>query len=93
MEIYIANIAYLVTEKDLQALFSKFGEVKKVKLLEEDGYNKGWGFITMENENEAKKAISALNLKNFKGKNLKVAKYRPKSKDPNRPKFGHFNPE
>jgi len=92
MEIYVANIAYLVNEQDLQALFGKFGEVKKVRLVEEDGYNKGWGFVTMENDEAAQKAITALNLKNLKGKNIKVAKYRPKSKDPNRPQFGKFNP-
>ncbi len=93
MEIYVANIGYTVSKEDLEKLFGKFGEVSKVRLVEEDGYNKGWGFVTMEDEEAAQRAIKALNLKSFKGKNLKVAKYRPKSKDPNRPQFGQWIPK
>ena len=45
----------------------------------------------MDNDDEAKKAIEALNLKVFKGKKLKVNKYRPKTKKG--PKFGEWIPQ
>ncbi|MFC1585276.1 RNA recognition motif domain-containing protein [Fibrobacterota bacterium] len=90
MHIYVGNIAYIISEADLEKLFGKFGKVEKVKIVKDDlsGQNAGWAFVTMENDDDAAKAVEALNLKNFRGKKLKVNKYRPKSKKG--PKFGEW---
>jgi RNA recognition motif-containing protein len=90
MDIYVGNLAYTITKEDLENLFGKFGEVTKVRLVEESysGQAKGWGFVTMEKDEDALRAIEALNLKLLKGKKLKVNKYRPKSKKG--PKFGEW---
>ena len=94
MDIYVGNIAYSVTEKDLETLFGKFGKVSKVSILEDSysGQTKGWAFVTMEKDEEALKAIEALNVKAFKGKKLKVNKYRPNSSVKKGPKFGQWIP-
>ena len=90
MDIYVGNIAYTVTKSDLEDLFGKFGKVTKVNILEDylSGENKGWGFISMEKDEDAKKAIEKLNLKLIKGKKIKVNKYRPRPKKG--PKFGEW---
>ena len=94
MDIYVGNIAYAVSEDDLKALFEKFGPVKKVNFLQDsDGQTKGWAFVTMEKDEDGTKACSVLNLKNFRGKKLKVNKYRPKKNDPFKPKFGKWIPK
>lgn len=94
MRIYIGNIGYSVTAEDLKKLFEKFGTVEKCALQEnpDTGMNAGWALLDMPSEAEGDRAVEALNLKVFKGKKLKVAHYRPRSKDPNRPQFGKWVP-
>ena len=90
MQIYVGNIAYIVSEADLEQLFGKFGKVEKVKIVQDNlsGQNAGWAFITMEKEEEGKKAVEVLNLKPFRGRKIKVNKYRP---NPHKgPKFGQW---
>jgi len=93
MDMYVGNLAYTVTSQDLEKLFGKFGKVTKVNIVEDSysGQAKGWGFVSMEKDEEAAKAIEALNLKLLKGKKLKVNKYKPKSKKG--PKFGQWIPK
>ena len=93
LDIYVGNIAYAVSEEDLKALFGKFGTVTKVNFLEDNasGQTKGWAFVSMENEAEATKAVEVLNLKEFKGKKLKVNKYRAKP-NPYKAQFGKWIP-
>lgn len=78
-KIYVANISFNVTEQDIKNLFSEYGEIVSVKIITDTytGQSKGFGFIEMETENDAKKAISALNGKTFVGKILTVAEARP----------------
>ncbi len=93
MDIYVGNLAYTMGKEDLEKLFGKFGAVTSVRIVEDtySGQAKGWGFVSMEKDEEAKKAIDALNLKLIKGKKLKVNKYRPKPKTG--PKFGQWIPK
>ncbi len=70
--IYVTNISN-ATEQDIRDLFSDYGEVISVKIRR----NKGFGFIEMGSENDAKKAISGLNGKPFMGKTLALAEARP----------------
>lgn len=71
--IYIGNITYSATERDIEQLFSQFGEVASVKLINdrETGRPKGFGFVEMSAE-AASKAIESLDGKEFMGRSLKV---------------------
>ena len=63
-------------------MFSEYGEIESLKIMKDQftDRSKGFGFIEMANEGDAKKAIAALNGKDFKGKSLTVAEARPQQK-------------
>lgn len=71
--IYIGNITYSASEHDIHKLFSQFGEVTSVKLINdrETGRPKGFGFVEMDSQS-ADKAIRSLDGKEFMGRSLKV---------------------
>jgi len=81
-KMYVGNIPYNATEEDLKQLFSEYGEIESLKIMKDQftDRSKGFGFIEMANENDAKKAIATLNGKDFKGKSLTVAEARPQQK-------------
>jgi cold-inducible RNA-binding protein len=70
---YVANISN-TTEQDIRNLFSDYGEVISVRIRP----SKGFGFVEMGEENDSKKAISALNGKLFMGKTLTVTEAIPR---------------
>jgi RNA recognition motif-containing protein len=78
-KMYVGNIPYNATEEDLRELFSEYGEIESLKIMKDNftERSKGFGFIEMVNEEDAKKAIATLNGKDFKGKLLTVAEARP----------------
>jgi RNA recognition motif-containing protein len=86
MNIYVGNLAYNVTEDDLKAVFSSFGEVSSVNIVKEkpSGQSKGFGFVEMQNNSEADKAIKALNGSKLKEQSIKVGQAKPPSKRPQR---------
>ena len=69
MTVYVGNIAYSMTVEELKDIFEAFGKVLDVKIIidRQTGRSKGYGFIEMENDEEALKAISALNDTQVKG--------------------------
>jgi RNA recognition motif-containing protein len=73
-KLYIGNLNFSVTNEDLEALFSTYGEVKQVNIIE----RKGFGFVEMSNQSEAEKAKGALNGTDFKGRTLRVDEARPR---------------
>ncbi|MCX2717371.1 RNA-binding protein [Helicobacter sp. MIT 21-1697] len=77
--LYVGNLVYAVTHDELKELFSQFGEVFSVKLINdrESGKPKGFGFVEIADE-AASKAIDALNEKDFRGRNLRVNEARPR---------------
>ena len=81
MNIYVGNLSYNVTEDDLKAVFSQFGEVDSVNIIKDkfSGQSKGFGFVEMPNNSEAETAIEALNETELKGRNLKVNQAKPRS--------------
>src|SRR4030042_2716433 len=81
-KMYVGNIPYNATEQDLRDLFSEYGEIESLKIMKDNftERSKGFGFIEMVNENDAKKAIATLNGKDFMGKSLTVAEARPQQK-------------
>jgi RNA recognition motif-containing protein len=81
-KMYVGNIPYNATEEDLRELFSEYGEIDSLKIIQDQftGQSKGFGFIEMASEEDAKKAIAGLNEKDFMGKSIRVAEARPQQK-------------
>jgi len=86
MNIYVGNLQYGVTEDELKELFEEFGEVMSVKIINDkySGRSKGYGFVEMSNNNEAKKAIENLNEKDLRGRNIRVNQAREREENPRR---------
>ncbi len=84
MNIYVGNLAYNVTEEDLRALFSEYGEVTQVNIVKErfSGQSKGFGFVEMPSNSQADKAIKALNGTRVKEQSIKISQAKPPSKKP-----------
>ena len=72
-KLYVGNLSYSVVNDELEVLFSNYGEVKEVKIIE----GKGFGFVEMDNQAEAERAREALNGSDYKGRNLRVDEARP----------------
>jgi RNA recognition motif-containing protein len=77
---YVGNLAFSVTEDDLNTAFSEFGEVESVNIITEkySGQSKGFGFVEMSDNSEADKAIKALNGTELKGREIKVNQAKPR---------------
>lgn len=84
MNIYAGNLSYDITEEELQQLFTEYGSVTKVTVIKdrESGRSKGFGFVEMENQADAEKAISELDGSSVKGRNLKINQARPREERP-----------
>ncbi len=82
MKMHVGNLAYNVTEDDLRALFSDFGEVDAVNIVKErsSGQSKGFGFVEMHNNSEADKAMKALNGTRLKDQFIKLSQAKPPEK-------------
>jgi RNA recognition motif-containing protein len=80
MNIYVGNIPRGVTENELRELFQAFGEISSASVIKDkfSGESRGFGFVEMPN----KKALSALNGKDFKGRPLTVNEARPRTDKP-----------
>jgi len=72
-KLYVGNLGYAVTNSELEQLFSSYGSVKQVNVIE----GKGFGFVEMSSVTEAEKAKEALDSTDFKGRNLKVDEAKP----------------
>lgn len=83
MTIYIGNVSYKLREDDLQAAFAEFGTISSVKIIKDKvtKKSKGYGFIEMDNEEEAERAIEAMNGKELQGRALKVHKAHPRKEE------------
>lgn len=74
MNIYVGNLNYRVDETSLKSLFEQYGTVESVKIITDNfsGRSKGFAFVTMENSEEAKKAIQSLNETTFQDREMVV---------------------
>ena len=74
MNIYVGNLAYRTNEDDLRREFERFGTVNRVDIISdrETGRSKGFGFVEMENSDEANAAIQALDGASIGERTLKV---------------------
>jgi RNA recognition motif-containing protein len=80
MNIYCGNLSYDLTEEELRELFSAHGTVDSARIITDkfSGRSKGFGFVEMPDDSEAQAAISALNGKDYKGRDMKVNEARPR---------------
>ncbi|WP_394350048.1 RNA recognition motif domain-containing protein [Agriterribacter humi] len=77
---YVSNLSFHTTDEDLKNLFSDFGEVSSSKVItdRETGRSRGFGFVEMPEEADAKKAMEELDGKDIEGRALSVTVARPK---------------
>jgi cold-inducible RNA-binding protein len=82
--LFVGNMSFQTTESDLRALFEPFGQIARVHIAtdRETGRARGFAFVEMTNDDEAAKAIAALDGKEVAGRNLKVNEARPKEVRP-----------
>jgi len=76
--LYVGNLTYYVTSKQLEELFSNYGEVTQVNRVQ----GRGFAFVEMSNRSEAERAKEALDGSEFEGRALKVDEARPPTSGP-----------
>jgi RNA recognition motif-containing protein len=86
VNIYVGNLAYTVTDDELRQAFESFGAVDRASVVTDrmSGRSKGFGFVEMPKEAEARAAIAGLNETELKGRNILVNEARPQSDRPAR---------
>src|ERR1700736_434673 len=79
-KLYVGNLAYGVTDSDLQRLFEAHGSVQSAQVImdRDTGRSKGFGFVEMNSDAEAQAAIQALNGKEVEGRALTVNEAKPR---------------
>lgn len=80
MNIYVGNLDFKVKENELQELFEEYGSVSSAKIIIDkySGRSKGFGFITMDEDDEANKAIKELNGTALQGREMIVNEAKPR---------------
>jgi RNA recognition motif-containing protein len=77
-KVYVANLPFETSEPELKAFFSNAGDVMSINIVKDryTGQPKGFAFVEMSNQWEARRAVSMLNQRNFLGKDLLVKEAR-----------------
>ena len=80
MKLYVGNLSFNTSEAQLRTAFEQHGQVSSATLVmeRETGRPRGFGFVEMNNDEEAKAAMAALNGKDFDGRNLNVNEAKPR---------------
>ena len=80
MNVYVGNLSYDLSEEDLKNAFGEYGEVTSAKIISDrySGRSKGFGFIEMSSDDEAKAAIEGLSGKELAGRAIVVNEARPR---------------
>lgn len=81
-KIYVGGLPYSTTDGQLQEIFSAHGTVESARVITDKftGRSRGFGFVEMGSEDEAKKAIEALNGTELEGRTLTVNEARPQER-------------
>ncbi|MEG2076331.1 MAG: RNA-binding protein [Victivallaceae bacterium] len=93
MKMYIGNLAFTTTESQIKTAFANYGTVDSVAVINdrETGRSKGFAFVEMNNNDEAKAAMAALDGKVLDDRNLKVNEAKPREERPARRTSGGGN--
>ena len=80
VNIYVGNTSYNSTEDDLREAFGQYGEVTAVRVItdRDTGRSKGFGFVEMSDDDQAREAMQALDGNDFMGRDIKVNEARPR---------------
>lgn len=80
LKMYVGNLTYGVTDASLQQMFSEFGSVRSAQVVmdRDTGRSKGFGFVEMSSDDEARAAMTAMNGREVDGRTLTVNEARPK---------------
>ncbi|MDP5120939.1 MAG: RNA-binding protein [Spirosomaceae bacterium] len=80
MNIFVAKLDYNTQDYELRSAFEEFGTVDSAKIIidRETGRSKGFGFVEMENDDEAKNAIDSLNGTELDGRTIVVKEAEPR---------------
>jgi len=80
-KLYVGNLPYSVDDAALQNRFGEFGAVTSAKVImdRDSGRSKGFGFVEMENDDEANRAIEELNGTDLGGRAMNVSEARPQA--------------
>ncbi|MEO1083935.1 MAG: RNA-binding protein, partial [Acidobacteriota bacterium] len=91
--LFVGNLNFRTTEDELRELFETFGQVDDLIILNdrETGRSRGFGFVTLADEESARKAIDELHEKDFQGRNLVVNEARPREPRPAGSGYGGGN--
>jgi RNA recognition motif-containing protein len=83
-KLYVGNLPFGVTSQELTDLFAQAGEVVSANIITDrfSGQSRGFGFVEMNTEEAAQKAISQLNDHQMKGRSLKVNEAKPRENRP-----------
>lgn len=73
-KLYVGNLSYNTYEDGLRSLFQSFGQVDSVRIItdRDSGQSKGFGFVEMGTDDQARAAIEGTNGREFEGRQLKV---------------------
>lgn len=80
MNIYVGNLPFSSTSEDLERLFAQHGQVDSASVImdRDTGRSRGFGFVEMANNDEARKAIQELDGHDFDGRRLRVNEAQPR---------------
>ena len=89
MKLHVGNLPFSVDDNELKEMFSEFNP-EEVTLIKDkfSGRSKGFGFVTISDDEVAQKAVSELNGKDVQGRELKVSEAKPMEDRPPRRSFG-----
>src|SRR3954464_12453944 len=84
MKLFVGNLSFETTENDIQDLFEKHGTVNEAHLMMDrmTGKSRGFAFVTMNDDAQAKSAMGALNGTDLNGRKLTVNEARPREDRP-----------
>ncbi len=77
---YVSNLGFHVQDEDLRQLFGSFGDVTSAKVIKDrdTGRSRGFGFVEMESNEQANKAMASLNNKEIEGRAISISVAREK---------------
>jgi len=80
MKLYVGNLPFSISDNKLKELFSEFGDVEEATVIKDrfSDRSKGFGFVTFNDDENAKKAISGMNDKEIEGRKLRVSESKPR---------------
>jgi RNA recognition motif-containing protein len=86
MNIFIAGLSFKVNDADLSNLFEEYGSISSAKVItdRQSGRSKGYGFVEIDDNEAATKAIAELNGAEYDGRTISVSEARPRDERPRR---------